>query len=64
MAKKMQQLETGKIVIPPGPRLGERVIRVERISKQYEGRVLFENISFELVRPRSRGREGASREFR
>lgn len=48
-AEKIQLLETGKIVIPPGPRLGERVISVHGIKKSFEGRVLFEKLSFELV---------------
>lgn len=47
-SEKIQLLETGKIVIPPGPRLGERVISVHGIKKSFEGRVLFEKLSFEL----------------
>lgn len=48
LAEKIQQLETGKIMIPPGPRLGDRVMQVTNIKKSFEGRVLFENVSFEL----------------
>ena len=46
---RIQQLETGKIMIPPGPRLGDRVISVQGLKKSYEGRVLFDNVNFELV---------------
>ena len=48
LSEKIQQLETGKILIPPGPRLGDRVMQVQGLSKSVEGRVLFENVSFEL----------------
>ncbi|RIY03357.1 energy-dependent translational throttle protein EttA [Aureimonas flava] len=38
----------GKIVIPTGERLGNRVIEVEGITKSYGDRVLIENLSFKL----------------
>lgn len=50
MADRLQQLETGKIMIPPGPRLGDRVLSARGLSKAYEGRLLFEDVNFELVR--------------
>lgn len=50
MAERLQQLETGKIMIPPGPRLGDRVLSAQGLRKSYEGRVLFDGVSFELVR--------------
>ncbi len=34
-----------EITIPPGPRLGDRVIDIEGLSKGFGGRVLFENFS-------------------
>jgi ATP-binding cassette ChvD family protein len=37
-----------EIYIPPGPRLGNLVIRAAKISKAYGDRVLFENMSFDL----------------
>lgn len=37
-------------MIPPGPRLGNVVLRVRDVSKSFEGRTLFENLSFDLVR--------------
>jgi ATP-binding cassette ChvD family protein len=40
--------ETNEIYIPPGPRLGDLVIEVDRISKSFGDRVLFENLSFSL----------------
>lgn len=50
MAERLQQLEGGRIMIPPGPRLGERVLWAAGLRKAYEGRVLFENVNLELVR--------------
>ena len=40
--------ETNEIYIPPGPRLGELVVEVDKISKTFGDRVLFENLSFSL----------------
>ena len=37
-----------QIIIPVGERLGQVVIEAENISKSYDGRVLFENLSFKL----------------
>ncbi len=36
--------------IPPGPRLGERVLRFEGVSKALGGRTLIDGLSFELPR--------------
>ena len=38
----------GHIVIPPGPRLGKKVISVDNISKTFDGRNLFKDLSFEI----------------
>src|SRR5688572_24066888 len=42
------QSRDAQIVIPPGPRLGDRVIEAEDLSKGYEGRLLIEGLSFKL----------------
>ena len=42
---KEQQIE---IYIPPGPRLGERVIDAKKLSKSFGDKLLFENLSFSL----------------
>ncbi|MBB3998111.1 energy-dependent translational throttle protein EttA [Aureimonas pseudogalii] len=38
----------GKIVIPTGERLGQKVIEVENLTKSYGDRVLIENLTFKL----------------
>jgi len=38
--------ETNEIYIPPGPRLGDRVIEVEGLRKVFGDRLLFDNVSF------------------
>ena len=43
--EKEQQLE---LYIPPGPRLGAKVIEVDAVSKSYGDKILFENLSFNL----------------
>jgi sulfate-transporting ATPase len=40
--------ETNEIYIPPGPRLGDLVIEANNLSKSFNGRVLFENLSFNI----------------
>ena len=40
--------ETQELYIPPGPRLGDLVIEASNLSKQFEDRVLFENLSFNI----------------
>lgn len=37
-----------ELVIPSGPRLGDKVIEVDNITKAYDGRVLIENLSFSV----------------
>lgn len=41
-----QRNETSEIYIPPGPRLGNKVVEVENISKSFGDRLLYENLSF------------------
>jgi ATP-binding cassette ChvD family protein len=43
--KKEQEIE---IFIPPGPRLGQLVIKAEKLSKAYGERLLFEDVAFDL----------------
>jgi ATP-binding cassette ChvD family protein len=38
------------IVIPPGPRLGNLVVRAKGLTKAYGDRLLFENVEFDLPR--------------
>lgn len=40
--------ETNELYIPAGPRLGDRVIHANGLSKEYDSKLLFENLSFEL----------------
>jgi energy-dependent translational throttle protein EttA len=44
------KLKTATIVIPQGPRLGDLVIRAEKVAKGYGDKLLFENMSFNLPR--------------
>ncbi len=50
LVEKAAKREVGEaqIVIPPGPRLGDKVIIAEGLSKSYGDRLLFENLSFKL----------------
>ncbi|TGN38475.1 energy-dependent translational throttle protein EttA [Marinobacter confluentis] len=40
--------ETNEIYIPPGPRLGDKVIEVDGISKSFDDRLLYEDVSFSV----------------
>ncbi|HYC56297.1 MAG TPA: energy-dependent translational throttle protein EttA [Candidatus Binatia bacterium] len=42
--------ESGRIVIPPGPRLGDVVIDAAGVCKGYGDRILFDNLNFSLPR--------------
>ncbi len=42
--------ETRELYIPPGPRLGDVVVRAERVRKAYGERLLMEELSFDLPR--------------
>ncbi|MCD8513718.1 MAG: energy-dependent translational throttle protein EttA [Nitrincola sp.] len=43
-----QRNETQEIYIPPGPRLGDKVIELHNVTKSYEGKLLFENLSLTI----------------
>ncbi len=45
-----QKEEKLEIFIPNGPRLGDKVIEMEQVSKKFGERLLFENLSFSLPR--------------
>ena len=47
-AEFQKRNETNELYIPPGPRLGDRVIEVENLCKRFDERVLFEDLSFSL----------------
>ncbi|HGJ5898173.1 energy-dependent translational throttle protein EttA [Arsenophonus apicola] len=40
--------ETSELFIPPGPRLGDKVLTVENLIKSYGDRVLIDNLSFSI----------------
>jgi ATP-binding cassette ChvD family protein len=37
-----------ELFIPPGPRLGDKVIEIEHVSKAYDGRVLIDDLSLSI----------------
>ena len=45
-----EKLQEMQIYIPPGPRLGEVVVQAEGISKAYDDKLLYENLSFTVPR--------------
>ncbi|AZQ09701.1 energy-dependent translational throttle protein EttA [Shewanella khirikhana] len=40
--------ETNELFIPPGPRLGDKVIEVRNLTKSYGDRILIDNLSFSV----------------
>ncbi|MDP5292348.1 energy-dependent translational throttle protein EttA [Oceanimonas sp. CHS3-5] len=40
--------ETNELFIPPGPRLGDKVVDVENLTKSYGDRVLIDDLSFSI----------------
>lgn len=40
--------ETSELFIPPGPRLGDKVLSVENLTKSYGDRMLIDNFSFSI----------------
>jgi ATP-binding cassette ChvD family protein len=49
-ADKFRKLDFEEIQIPPGPRLGNVVVEVEKLRKGFDDRVLIEGLSFDLPR--------------
>lgn len=49
-ARSMKKLDFTDIRIPPGPRLGTKVIIADHLSKSFGDRVLIDDLSFELPR--------------
>jgi ATP-binding cassette ChvD family protein len=49
-ADKARKIDAADINIPPGPRLGDIVLEAEHLTKGFEGRVLWDDISFTLPR--------------
>jgi sulfate-transporting ATPase len=45
-----ERLQSSEIVIPAGPRLGDDVIIADSVSKGYDEKLLFEDLSFRLPR--------------
>lgn len=43
-----KKIQGHEIYIPPGPRLGKTVIEADQVSKAFDNRLLFENMSFKL----------------
>ncbi|MYB35296.1 MAG: energy-dependent translational throttle protein EttA, partial [Gammaproteobacteria bacterium] len=43
-----KRAQTNEIYIPPGPRLGDVVIKARDISMSFDGKLLYENLSFSL----------------
>jgi len=42
--------ESVEILIPPGPRLGDVVVESDKVSKGFDGRLLFDELNFSLPR--------------
>ena len=49
-AARAKKLDFAEIQIPAGPRLGSKVLVAENLHKEYDGRVLISDLSFELPR--------------
>ncbi|WP_232676246.1 energy-dependent translational throttle protein EttA [Nocardioides sp. R-C-SC26] len=49
-ADKARKIDTADINIPPGPRLGDVVLEADHLTKGFEDRVLWNDISFSLPR--------------
>jgi energy-dependent translational throttle protein EttA len=48
--QSQRRAEATEISIPPGPRLGDLVVRAEHVSKSYGERMLIDDLSFNLPR--------------
>jgi ATP-binding cassette ChvD family protein len=49
-AEHQQRSETNSLYIPPGPRLGDKVVEADHVRKQYGDKLLYENLNFKLPR--------------
>lgn len=46
--ENLKRNETNELYIPPGPRLGDKVLDVNNLKKSFDGRVLIDNLSFSV----------------
>ena len=46
--EQKKEINSGNLVIPPAPRLGNEVINFDNVSKSYEDKLLIDNLSFKL----------------
>jgi ATP-binding cassette ChvD family protein len=49
-AEHQKRSETNSLYIPPGPRLGDKVVEADHVRKQYGDKLLYEDMSFKLPR--------------
>ncbi len=49
-AEHQRRSETNSLYIPPGPRLGDKVVEADHVRKQYGDKLLYENMNFKLPR--------------
>jgi len=49
-ARQAKKLDFTEIQIPVGPRLGSKVLKAEHLHKEFDSRVLIDDLSFELPR--------------
>ncbi len=40
--------ETNEIYIPPGPRLGDKVIEFHNVTKRFDDKLLYQDLSFTI----------------
>ena len=55
-----KRAETKELYIPPGPRLGDKVIEVSGVAKKYGGRTLYEGLTFTVPKGAIVGIVGAN----
>jgi ATP-binding cassette ChvD family protein len=49
-AEHQKRSETNSLYIPPGPRLGDKVVEADHVRKQYGDKLLYEDMNFKLPR--------------
>ena len=49
-AEHQKRSETNSLYIPPGPRLGDKVIEADHVRKQYGDKLLYDDMTFKLPR--------------